>query len=410
MRLPLLNIILLLLVTLLVDAYIMWDVRSQSSKLRRGRNCTVYGISVLLCWALLAVGLSLPRRSGDYDLLPVMWLLFSYLTIFVAKIVYVLCSIVGRLVNIGSRRLVNYGGMAGVPLGILVFITMWWGVLVTRHELETVKVEVASARIPKGFDGYRIVQFSDAHVPTWGADTTFVARMVDEINALNADMIVFTGDLANRNTPEIEPFIPVLSRLRAKDGVYSILGNHDYGDYQEWPDAAAKEANLRQMHSAQARMGWQLLDNHYRYIVQDGDTIALIGVGNWGEPPFGQYGDLKKAYESEDGTRNINDKRFKVLLSHNPEHWNRYVRSHSNVDLTLSGHTHAMQMEADMFGRRFSPASWRYPYWGGMYEDKAPDGTPSRLYVNIGTGEVAIPMRIGATPEITVITLKSEKR
>ena len=118
MRLPLLNIILLLLMTSLVDAYILWDVRSQSSKLKRGRNCAVYGISVLLCWALLAVGLSLPRRSGDYDLQPVMWLLFSYLTIFVAKIVYVLCSLVGRLVNIRSRRLVNYGAMAGVPLGL----------------------------------------------------------------------------------------------------------------------------------------------------------------------------------------------------------------------------------------------------------------------------------------------------
>lgn len=409
MRLPLLNIIIVAVLTICVDAYIFCDFRSYSTRLRKRRNSMAYGISALLCWALLVTGLCLPRRSGDNSLLPVMWMLFTYITIFFPKVVYVLCSVIGRLVNLNSRRLVNYGAMLGVPLGIIVFITMWWGVFVTRHNMDVRDVEIHSTNLPAGFDGYKIVQFSDAHVPTWGKDTTFVAKMVDEINGLGADMIVFTGDIANRNTDEIKPFVSVLSRLKARDGVYSVLGNHDYGDYQDWPSAADKAKNLQDMKDIQRKMGWSLLDNEYRIIHHKGDSIALIGVGNWGEPPFGQYGDLKKAYSSDNHSVNLNDSRFKILLSHNPEHWNRYVRKHSNIDLTLSGHTHAMQMEADMFGKRFSPAVWRYPYWGGLYEDTLSSGHVSRLYVNIGTGEVGIPMRIGATPEITVLTLKSNK-
>ena len=132
----------------------------------------------------------------------------------------------------------------------------------------------------------------------------------------------------------------------------------------------------------------------------------MIGVENWGEPPFGQYGDLVKAYKGK-GV-GLKDGNFKILMTHNPEHWNQVVKKNSNIDLSLSGHTHAMQIEADMFGLRFSPAAWRYRYWGGLYEDSGADGNKSRLYVNIGAGEVGMPMRLGAVPELTVITLRKK--
>ena len=158
----------------------------------------------------------------------------------------------------------------------------------------------------------------------------------------------------------------------------------------------------------QKQIGWNLINNDRRYITHNGDSIVLIGVENWGEPPFHQYGRLTDAYPlSRDSVYNLNDERFKILLSHNPEHWNREVSKITNVDLTLSGHTHAMQMVFDIFGYEWSPSKWRYPQWKGLYERKNEAGDTTRLYVNIGCGEVGIPARFGiAYPELTQITLK----
>lgn len=406
MRLPILTLIIVFVLTVLVDWYILHDVRSYSSRRHRRRNTWIYIASVLPAWALLIVAACLPKRSESQEILPVMWILFTYLTIFVPKIIYCLFSLTGKLINLFTRSLVNYGAMIGFPIAILVCITMWWGVLSTRHQIQVREEVVTSSKLPKGFDGYRIIQFSDAHVGTWGNDTAFISELVNRINALNGDMVVFTGDIVNRRTDELAPFRSVLSRLKARDGVYSILGNHDYGDYMDWSDPLQKVRNLEKLKTWQTQMGWRLLDNTHKFVKHNGDSIALIGIGNWGEPPFKQYGDLQAAYVT--GSKNsLNDANYKVLLSHNPKHWDMEVRNKSNIDLTLSGHTHAMQLEMDLGKTRLSPAVWRYKQWGGMYETLAGDGNPSRLYVNIGCGEVGMPMRIGAVPEITVLTLKS---
>lgn len=406
MRLPLTGILIMVILTLIIDGYIYYDVRSMSGKPKRKRNGWLYIASCVPCWALLVVAFSLPLRDEGRDVIPVMWLLFTYLTIIAAKTVYVLCSLIGRLCNIGSRRLSNYGAMLGVPLGLLVCGTMWYGVMFTRHNIDVKNIDIASEKLPASFNGYRIVQFSDLHTGTWGSDTAFVSKLVDSINALQPDVIMFTGDIVNRKTCELEPFRKVLQRLKAKDGVYSILGNHDYGDYVDWSSAKSKAANLQQLKDRQGEMGWKMLNNSHEFIKRGNDSIAVIGVENWGEPPFGQYGDLVKAYRGK-GV-GLKDGNFKILMTHNPEHWNQVVKKNSNIDLSLSGHTHAMQIEADMFGQRFSPAAWRYKYWGGLYEDTGADGTPSRLYVNIGAGEVGMPMRLGAEPELTVITLRKK--
>ena len=396
----------MVILTLIIDGYIYYDVRSMSGKPKRKRNGWLYIASCVSCWALLVVAFSLPLRDEGRDVIPVMWLLFTYLTIIAAKTVYVLCSLIGRLCNIGSRRLSNYGAMLGVSLGLLVCGTMWYGVMFTRHNIDVKNVDIVSEKLPASFNGYRIVQFSDLHTGTWGGDTAFVSKLVDSINALRPDVIMFTGDIVNRKTCELEPFRKVLMRLKAKDGVYSILGNHDYGDYVDWSSAKSKAANLQQLKDRQGEMGWKMLNNSHEFIKRGSDSIAVIGVENWGEPPFGQYGDLVKAYRGK-GV-GLKDGNFKILMTHNPEHWNQVVKKNSNIDLSLSGHTHAMQIEADMFGQRFSPAAWRYKYWGGLYEDTGTDVTPSRLYVNIGAGEVGMPMRLGAVPELTVITLRKK--
>lgn len=191
-------------------------------------------------------------------------------------------------------------------------------------------------------------------------------NFVDEINRQNADLVVFTGDVVNRHTDEIKPFIPVLKQLKAKNGVVTILGNHDYGDYYNWDTSADKVHNMQELVDIQTKaLGWRLLRNEHMYLHLDNDSIAIIGVENWGEPPFPTYGDLDKSYP------NCNDDKFKLLLSHNPKHWDMIVSHQTNIDLTLSGHTHAMQMMLNIDGIKLSPASMKYEHWAGLGKKKA---------------------------------------
>lgn len=403
MRIPLLSIVITIFFTLLTDWYIWADVRYYSRKSRNPRRWPmIYAVSAVICWIYITVVLLLPRR-GESSIIHVMWLLYAYLTIYVPKFIYLIFSLIGRI-RFGKRKKRNgIGTYVGLPVAAIVFGLMWWGALVTRNQTNINRVEITSANLPAGFDGFKIVQFSDAHTGTWGNDTSFVSRMVDSINALNPDLIVFTGDLVNRRSEEAIPFMPALSRLKATHGVISVLGNHDYGDYMNWPSEDAKMNNRQALCMMQKQMGWTLLNNENIRLRQRIDSIVVIGVENWGEPPFHQYGDLKKSYPQ------LNDSCFKLLLSHNPEHWRLEVTKKSNIDLTLSGHTHAMQMMVSAGNHKWSPASWRYKQWAGLYEATNPANTSMQLYVNIGAGTVGLPFRIGATPEITLLTLRKKK-
>lgn len=397
--------IVVILLSVAVDIYNYLEVRKIYGK---GSDWTkFYAISSVLLWIALVVILALPRRDADQSILPVMWCIYGYLTIYIPKIIYALCSLIGKIPTLWKGRSLSTGFYLGVPLSILVFALLWWGALFTRSEVDVNYVTLVSPTVPKAFDGYRIVQFSDAHVGTWGEDTKFITKLVQTINDLHPDLIVFTGDVVNRNSEELAPFSPSLAMLKASDGVYSVMGNHDYGDYTDWADENDHLKDIAQMRRIQKAMGWKQLRNSHDFIHRDNDSIAIIGVENWGEPPFKQYGNLNEAYSfSPDSADNVNDSKFKILLSHNPEHWRREVSHVSNIDLTLSGHTHAMQIMASAGSARWSPAKWRYPQWGGLYERENSSGRPVRLYVNIGCGEVGMPARIGATPEITVITLE----
>lgn len=407
MRIPVIAAIMLFLFSFLIDIYIYADVRSATGK-RIWR--AIYKIFSVACWILLAVIMCMPRRSMDSDLLPIMWMLYTYLSVYAAKFGYVFCSLIGRFTRLFMRckRKCHPSRWIGLIVCLFLFGTMWWGVVYTRRHIEVNKVIISSPQIPRPFNGYTIAQISDLHVGTWGKDTTFVSGLVDSVNALHPDLIVFTGDIVNRETKEIEPFIKTLSRLSAPYGVMSILGNHDYGDYIDWDDPAEREKNNRRLADFQKEMGWDLLNNERRFIVKGNDSIMIVGVENWGDPPFPTYGDLAKALSpSMDSIYNQNDHRFKILLSHNPEHWNQIVSHVTNIDLTLSGHTHAMQIETDLFGWKWSPAKYRYEQWGGLYERLNDNGQTVRLYVNIGAGEVGMPSRLfRAYPEITLFTLR----
>lgn len=396
MRLPLLLILPLLILGILADSYIQ-----RAIKQRCGKTAACVGrialILAIVCQSVLILAVCWPKRSGaDDGLQALMWVLFAYFSVYVPKYIFCLFDLLARIPCLFRRRRIKAVSIAGAAVSIVLFAAMWWGALVNRYDIDVRRVEISDSRLPQQFDGLTIAQFSDLHTGTFGSDTAFVAKFVDAVNALRPDIIVFTGDIVNRHAPELRHFTSPLSRLSAPEGVYSILGNHDYGDYYNWPDENAKKADVALLDSLQRSMGWRLLRNESQWLRRGNDSILLIGVENVGDPPFHIYGSLPDSYEGS-----MADGNFKILLSHNPAHWVNDIEHNpdNNIALTLSGHTHAMQMSA--FG--VSPAVFRYPTWGGLYE--SPDSL-RRLYVNIGSGEVGIPARIGATPEITLFTLR----
>lgn len=392
MRLPLIATLVLLFFAIAIDYYLWRRIKKVS---RRKLWLRIHVVVSIIFNAGLLLVICLPKRRGaDAGLELIMWALYTYFSVYIPKFLFVIFDAIAALPLLWRRKRWKWLSISGIVIAVAVFLIMWWGALVNRYSIDVRNVDVTVADLPEAFDGYTIAQISDFHVGTFGTDTTFVSKVIDKVNSLSPDVVAFTGDIVNRRSSELRPFVSPLSRMHARDGVLSILGNHDYGDYYSWDTPEAKAENMKELLDMQAEMDWHMLNNATSFIYRGNDSIAIIGVENVGDPPFTVYGDLDMAYET------LDDPTVKILLSHNPAHWIEDIKDSpdKNIALTLSGHTHAMQMSA--FG--VSPAALRYPTWGGLYEDE--DG--HQLYVNIGLGEVAIPARIGATPEITLITLR----
>jgi len=284
-------------------------------------------------------------------------------------------------------------GLASIPFGAMLY-----GMYRGKYNYQVLKYEVEFDDLPDAFDGYQITQISDVHS---GSFDNFrkVAYGIDLINAQQSDVIFFTGDLVNDRTSEMEPWKEVFSRLEAKDGKFSILGNHDYGDYTSWESEAAKAQNLEDLKVMQKEMGFDLILNSNRYLQKDGQKIALLGVENWGRGGFKKAGDLQMAKEGVDKDD------FKILLSHDPSHWEDVaLQDDYHYHLTLSGHTHGMQFGVEIPGWiKWSPVKWRYKYWAGLYKEMG-----QFINVNRGFGFIGYPGRFGIWPEISVITLKKK--
>lgn len=289
----------------------------------------------------------------------------------------------------GRLRFLSQLGLAlaAIPFaGVLYGLTRGW------RNFNVARVTVRSPKLPRAFDGLRIVQISDMHLGSFSADTDVVQHGIDLINAEKPDLILFTGDLVNNYAEEVEPWLQTVGQLQARLGKFSILGNHDYGDYSGWASAADKEANLDRLKAHHRTMGFRLLLDEHLPIEQDGDQFTLIGVQNWGTR-FQQYGDLAKAVAGTDPSK------FRLLMSHDPTHWDAQVRA-TGIDLMLAGHTHGAQFGLTINGHTYSPAQWIYEEWAGLYEKEG-----LQLYVNRGFGFLGFPGRVGMPPEITVMTL-----
>ena len=285
-------------------------------------------------------------------------------------------------------------GLASIP-----FASLLYGMFRGKYNFKVLSYKLEYDDLPEAFEGFKIAQISDIHSGSFD-NPKKVQYGVDLVNAQDADVVFFTGDLVNNRAEEILPWIQTFKKINAKHGVYSILGNHDYGDYSSWESPEAKKKNMEDLKKAQKKMGWDLLLNESRFIERQGQRIAILGVENWGSGGFKKAGDLNKALS------NVAAEDFKILMSHDPSHWEAEVIPHPfNIHLTLSGHTHGMQFGIEIPGWiKWSPIKWRYKQWAGIYEK-----LNQRLNVNRGFGYLAYPGRVGIWPEVTVITLNRAK-
>ena len=387
-----------LLLICLGVAYSVWECFTLARCGPRWAAIAYACVAVVAHLLLVAAIMLIVKEPGQRQMRTAMWLFLVYFLVYIPAYLGLIVKLVGAIPFLFTHGATpGYVKVTGNCVSAAIALAMLWGTFVTRTSVKVREVTLEFANLPQQFDGYRIAQFSDLHLGSYAPNSTFIKKLVDRINGLDADLICFTGDVVNTLTEEAYPFKEALSGLHAPDGVLSILGNHDYGDYYRWPTTSAHLDNNRRLLELEREMGWTMLNNADTLITRGDGSIYVIGVENWGEPPFPQYGRLAKAHPD------LNGSGFKILLSHNPKHWRGEVLGLSNIDLTLSGHTHAMQFEISFFGHRWSIASLKYKEWGGLYQENG-----QMLYVNTGIGEVGVPMRIGATPEVTLFTLKQK--
>jgi predicted MPP superfamily phosphohydrolase len=333
-----------------------------------------------------------------------------FLTIYLPKIVLLVFHLTNMMLNLVWRGLVltldlflpeivtyrtfHFITYAGLVAAGILFLLLVYGALIGRFSFKIEKVTLGFANLPVSFHNFRIVQISDIHLGSWYKKEKKMTRVVELINGLTPDLILFTGDLVNNFSEEADGWHEILEKTKAKYGKYSILGNHDYGDYWDWKSEAEKGENMQLLYKAHQNMDFRLLLNQSDTISINGHTIGILGVENWGKPPFEQYGDLQKAIA---GLKPVT---FKILLSHDPSHWQAEVHEKTDIDLTLSGHTHAMQFGFKVGRFQWSPVKYMYKLWSGLYGNNG-----QYLYVNRGLGSLGFPGRIGMRPEITLIKL-----
>jgi len=286
--------------------------------------------------------------------------------------------------------------VAGAATAAVPLITMGWGIVSGAHDYTVKRRALKLKNLPAAFQGYKILQISDIHSGSFWSKSA-VQKGIEMINAQNADIVFFTGDLVNNSADELENWIDVFGAIKAKEGIFSVLGNHDYGDYVAWPTEQDKKNNLRRLKEMQRSMGWDLLLDENRTITKDGQSIAVIGIENWGaKGRFPKYGDLSKA------VKGVEHVPVKLLLSHDPSHWRaQVIPEFPEIDVMFSGHTHGMQFGIEVGSVKWSPVKYFYPEWADLYTEG-----DQKLYVNRGFGYIGYPGRFGILPEITVFDLQ----
>jgi len=400
---------------LLLDLYVFQAVKAVSS----GASARTRQIIYIAYWALSAITIILlllmpytnyekwPRAVRTYLFATILGLFFAK----IIAVVFFLIDDIRRVVQWASGKIFfrnteaeGFGAEGisrsvflswlGIGAGSTLFGTLVYG-FSNKYNYQVKHIKLAYDNLPASFRGLKIVHISDIHSGSF-TDKQAVSKGIDKILKENADIILFTGDIVNDRAVEMANYMDVFSRLKAPMGVYSTLGNHDYGDYVHWESDAAKKANLEDLKKVHAALGWRLLMNEHEVLEKNGEQIALIGIENWGaKARFPKYGRMDLAYPGAEKYP------FKILMSHDPSHWDAEVQpKYGDIDLTLAGHTHGMQFGVEIPGFKWSPVEYVYKEWAGLYE-----AGKQKLYVNRGFGFIGYPGRVGILPEITVIEL-----
>ena len=397
------NFIILLAVFFIIEIYVYQAIRNITTNnyIRIGYWVfTLLAYGIILYWIL-----TFNRASRDHQQIQLM---VSAMMIFVLpKLLSVIFLLIGdftRFVEFGfkyftakenyfpeRRKFISTTALAAAGIFSALAID---GIIFGKYRHTVRKVKLRFKNLPENFKGYKIVQISDVHSGSF-FNPQKLQKAIDLINEQDADVVLFTGDMVNNYADEFKPFIPLFKRIKAKDGKFSILGNHDYGDYGAWNSREEKTQNIPTLKNYQAEAGFKMLRNENIALEKNGEKIYLLGVENWGIKPFPQYGDLDKALKG------VPEDAINVLMSHDPTHFDEVVKKHkTHVHLTLSGHTHGMQFGLDLKNIKWSPVKFKYKKWADLYESEG-----KYLYVNRGFGVIAYPGRVGINPEITVIEL-----
>ncbi|MCF8380948.1 MAG: metallophosphoesterase [Bacteroidales bacterium] len=399
----------------LVDIYSFRGISRLTSGLSQSNNLLL--LSAFLLTGIVATGLivwlMLHFEKYEYNrMMSYTSVLMGYMVLFyVPKLFFIVFIIIRDLALLINKITSSFSGQeivpsgtsfisradfilqAGIIVAMIPFVSIIYGIWKGRYNYKLTNIKLSFENLPASFKGLKIIQISDLHLGSFGDDTSKIKKAIDIINEQDADYVLFTGDAVNNLASEMEVFAPVLNEIKAKKGKYSILGNHDYGSYYPWASQEDLNANMELLYRLHEDSGFRLLRNETVFLEHETEKIALIGVENWGVPPFPQLGDLAVAM------KNVKNTDFKILMSHDPSHWDAKVLPETNIDLTLSGHTHGMQFAINIPGFNWSPVKFKYPRWSGLYKEGK-----QYLYVNIGLGYIAFPGRVGTPPEITVFT------
>jgi predicted MPP superfamily phosphohydrolase len=354
--------------------------------------------------ALVFAGSRFQQLRDPSHFFGIMLIMGIFLMLYLPKLIFNLTQLLGDLsVFIVSLFRPDQGSLKlwflvpGALLALLLFVSLGLGMARGRTQVKVFEEHLKIPALPADFNGLRLVQLSDIHLAGFYNHPHHIEKVVEMVNHLEPDLICFTGDMVHNFSEETIPFVDILKQLKAPLGKYAVLGNHDYGTYFNWSSAEEEAANLERVKDQIRACGFDLLLNENRTLSMNGSSLSLIGVENWGKPPFPQLGDLEHA------SRGVDPDHIKILLSHDPSHWDLRVKGKEDIALTLSGHTHGMQFGIEIGNFKWSPSKWTYKQWAGLYKENG-----QQLYVNRGLGYTGFPGRVGIRPEITLLILQKE--
>ncbi len=404
---PIFSIVFILLIDVYLQKSLLLIFKSQKEQVKVVISSFHWSIPAIIIISLLLILIKGPSLASLKSTYYTQWVLTLILVIYIPKLLFAgfhfmedILRFIHRLSNLGflgvfTKKL--WLTKMGIILSFISLLAMFYGISKGISNFKVTEERVLFTNLPEEFNRFRIIHISDLHLGSFYNRENILSAGIKKINEQNADILVVTGDFVNQSSKELNYFSKYIACIKPEIRKYAVLGNHDYGQYARWETSAEQKKDQKALIKELQSLDIHVLLNDSDVIKRHGDSIAIIGVENWGNPPFPQYGNIKKAMA------NVEKVPFKILLSHDPSHWREKVLNETDIDLTLSGHTHGMQLGLNIGKWRWSPVQYKYPDWQGLYQNGK-----QKLYVNVGFGFIGFAGRLGMPPEISIIELQKE--